>query len=1036
MESQEKISFQDWIYLQKCFKYEKLRLSHGNLKTDDIEKKHLLKEIEDKHKEFYLHQLVIREHVENVKIIQSKSRKVLVKDSHALLGDTFRYVEGFLFHIRQKPEIFNFIATSLKQCRDPIDSCTESFSYSFFLDLVHPEKTEEDLLNRTKSLIESELLALKTSGSGHISAILHESLVLRNMLRHYLKRRNQRKYMKLIFKKGLREIINNQDVIKSLKLDPKVIYAEVFKKEEKVEPAHQSLPVGRRSIFRRDSKSRVSIDKQRSIDKQKSKENPTDNISTEDAMHNEDVYRILVERSSQVIVHCKILLQGIYDNIDTMPFGLRWICKQMIFLIQTIFPSVGEVEKHTLLGNFLFTLWWVPAIFDPIKNGLLQNVIIQNSTLSYFKLIGNIFKNIIKANYFDEFQYFKINEFIADESSKMRQFLNDIVSFDESIYDKSKVKAYECEKNEVPYERNLKTMMFYYKNKVKQPFISTLDHITKSKNHLEEEKNMKDFKIVTFVVTLNDIKLLARIVKEKEDQISEKGWNDFLRYGKTIRNSDELGTLINFSYLKENNLTEQDELHCFFMKKDFGGSSAEIENSYTAVLKKSRVIPGDNKSLKLLIKVQEAIRNLLISLDMSLFFDPNKEWSLSDIIEFVMHFSYLFENKSGQEGIPLKLLAQFLSTYLEKIPADFTVNSFRKLYKTLFADYEDRCEVVKGMAAKNKRLLLLSMNFLEKNVNDLRQEVRVFEVLKQKSFAVEFIKNRKVPVCLLTIPDKDRPLAQLWSQTCCPHSKLASVSEFVLGSKKSIKTIANPDNTHINSIEEFTEKFMKLPQVEMSLFEEEDKFNVSSAFFEYLNVIEEMIKKELENDDQKVEMAMEEIEKHLTSTMFAYIFPVYESKKDRDLYWKTFQHSWVKPEHLDIVESNRDEAMWKFAIETLQSLDIYRSPADKLNCFVTCMSIIVNVLSLMSDSGSGVGTDDSLPLIIYIIIRAQPKRLHSNLTYIYKFRHQSKMIGMKGFVFQQFQSATSFIEELDERSLTIEKSEYKRMIRASKLNNN
>ena len=35
------------------------------------------------------------------------------------------------------------------------------------------------------------------------------------------------------------------------------------------------------------------------------------------------------------------------------------------------------------------------------------------------------------------------------------------------------------------------------------------------------------------------------------------------------------------------------------------------------------------------------------------------------------------------------------------------------------------------------------------------------------------------------------------------------------------------------------------------------------------------------------------------------------------------------------------------------------------------MNIIVNVLSLVS-SGSGVGADDSLPIIIYVVIKAQP----------------------------------------------------------------
>lgn len=66
MESQEKITFEDWIYLQKCFKYEKLRLSHGNPYSDEIEKKDLVKRIEDLHRDYYSSQLQIRSYHENV----------------------------------------------------------------------------------------------------------------------------------------------------------------------------------------------------------------------------------------------------------------------------------------------------------------------------------------------------------------------------------------------------------------------------------------------------------------------------------------------------------------------------------------------------------------------------------------------------------------------------------------------------------------------------------------------------------------------------------------------------------------------------------------------------------------------------------------------------------------------------------------------------------------------------------------------------------------------------------------------------------
>lgn len=910
----------------------------------------------------------------------------------------------------------------MKRGGEGADSCVESFTYSFFLDLVHPESTEAELLNAIKNLIRTEIKALK----GHVSSLLHESYVLRNMLRHYLKRRNQRKYMKLVFKKGLRDIIHNQDTIKKMRLDPREIYNEIMRKE--VNFARNSVPVnvkGKGGFFKRRESKQTEEEKIPFI---------VENISVEDAMHNEEVYKIVLDRSFQIIDHCRTLLQGIYQNVDTMPFGLRWICQQMMSEIQEHCPDVSDTDKFTLLGNFLFTNWWIPAFFDPIKNGLLQNVIIQPSTLAYLKIIGTIFKNIFKNSFFEEFQYFKINEFIADENSKMEQFLKNIITFDENVYTRQKLRPTTCSIAEMPYEGNNKTMHFYYFSKLSQPVISNSDILTKSKNHLEDEKKMKEFKIITFVVDLSDIKFLAKLVKEKEDIVTERGWHDFLRYAKTIRNSDELNTLYQPSYLRDKGISENDGIYCFFMKKDFGEFSADIENSYMNSIRKPKVNPNDSESMKMLIKVQDAIRNLLISLDMSIFFDPNKEWSLLDIIEFVIHFSYLFENKKAgtQDRVPLKLLAQFLATHMQEIPQDYKNNSYRKLFKGLLKEYEERYEFMRNLATRNKKLLLLSINFMEKHIIDLRQEVKMYETLKQKSFALDFIKKQKVNACLLTIKDGARPTTQVFPQTACPHSKLASVNEFVLGSKKNLKSFASIDDTHVNTIEEFYEKFMKLEQVSQSTEQEEDLFNVGGAFFDYLVIVKDIIKKDLQSEED-IEMAVEEIEKHITSSMFQHIFPKIASENDRKLYNRTLIHDWVKPEHLDIIPAHRNEAMWKFAIEALQNIDNYRAPADKLNCFVNCMSIIVNVLSLMSSGGGGVGTDDSLPIVIYVVLKAKPTRLYSNLNYISKFRHQSKMIGLKGFVFQQFQSAASFIEYLDQTSLTISPEDYNKNIKESKV---
>jgi hypothetical protein len=131
--------------------------------------------------------------------------------------------------------------------------------------------------------------------------------------------------------------------------------------------------------------------------------------------------------------------------------------------------------------------------------------------------------------------------------------------------------------------------------------------------------------------------------------------------------------------------------------------------------------------------------------------------------------------------------------------------------------------------------------------------------------------------------------------------------------------------------------------------------------------------------------------------MFKWIFPNWASADDNRLFLKTQLLDWVQPEHLDIPDTNRNEPMWKFAINALRDTDECMSPVEKLNCLIECITIIVNILDLCSTSSSAVGSDDSLPIIIYVVIKSQPQRLYSNLNYIVKFRHHNKMLAQGGF---------------------------------------
>jgi hypothetical protein len=64
------------------------------------------------------------------------------------------------------------------------------------------------------------------------------------------------------------------------------------------------------------------------------------------------------------------------------------------------------------------------------------------------------------------------------------------------------------------------------------------------------------------------------------------------------------------------------------------------------------------------------------------------------------------------------------------------------------------------------------------------------------------------------------------------------------------------------------------------------------------------------------------------------------------------------------------------------------------------------------------GADEFLPLLIYTVIKSNPKNFYSNVEYITAFRAQSKMLTELGYYFTNIVSAVTFIQNIDHSHLT------------------
>ncbi|KAF8377002.1 hypothetical protein HHK36_030374 [Tetracentron sinense] len=141
----------------------------------------------------------------------------------------------------------------------------------------------------------------------------------------------------------------------------------------------------------------------------------------------------------------------------------------------------------------------------------------------------------------------------------------------------------------------------------------------------------------------------------------------------------------------------------------------------------------------------------------------------------------------------------------------------------------------------------------------------------------------------------------------------------------------------------------------------------------------------------------------------------------------------IRPENLDI-KLFLNETSWLLAQHELQKINMYKAPRDKLVCILSCCKVINNLLlnaSIASDENPP-GADEFLPVLIYVTIKANPPQLHSNLLYIQRYRHQSRLVSEAAYFFTNMLSAESFISNIDAKSLSMDDTEFEKNMESAR----
>ncbi|CAB3399665.1 unnamed protein product [Caenorhabditis bovis] len=105
------------------------------------------------------------------------------------------------------------------------------------------------------------------------------------------------------------------------------------------------------------------------------------------------------------------------------------------------------------------------------------------------------------------------------------------------------------------------------------------------------------------------------------------------------------------------------------------------------------------------------------------------------------------------------------------------------------------------------------------------------------------------------------------------------------------------------------------------------------------------------------------------------------------------------------------EAPWPSAQAELSMLDIYVTARDKLKCIVRCCDVINNLIALSSKNAVA-SADDITPVLVFVIIKANPRALLSNVQFVEAFAGECIESGRDAYYWTNFKSAVEYIKTI------------------------
>jgi hypothetical protein len=198
-----------------------------------------------------------------------------------------------------------------------------------------------------------------------------------------------------------------------------------------------------------------------------------------------------------------------------------------------------------------------------------------------------------------------------------------------------------------------------------------------------------------------------------------------------------------------------------------------------------------------------------------------------------------------------------------------------------------------------------------------------------------------------------------------------------------IKFDENSPEMEIKILRQAIPDYRSFENIIDNILELEEKTGLADELNSYFKKLKGYIRKEKvvkKYPPEEIENICCELVNYLMIDLYDKLYPLNRIKDDIKFYKKCCRLEFIKPENVlkdkNILNENMLEASKKY----INEVDNKCTPADKIKCMAKAFSILQNSITFCSGKNE-LGVDDTLKPLIYLVIKAKPKRIFSNFNY-------------------------------------------------------